>query len=311
MFCIVAFVVLAILSIFSATHRPLVKESWACVVNRVTFRPCDTGFKERTKSKILGALLKRSTFWARFFKKYYEVVSWIFFLLMLWSVIWAFLGIYRFYVYGSCNGLNDSSFCAFDPSGGNNKTTEADNESCGLVMPNPENVTLENSDLSVFPKVKTGSENEVVLIGCYGCDYTRETYSLFQRLLEEKNPNYTFAHFPVKGNSEFLSNVGYCVEKEYGDKFWEFNDYLFITEKDYALDPENTNEILAKFGFDVEVVNECRGAEETITAVEAQLEEIKKMKIYGTPTIFVDGKPFIGPKPYRVYKSAINKYIFF
>lgn len=311
MFCIVAFVVLAIMSIFSATHRPMVREAWACVVNRVTFRPCDTGFKERTKSKILGALLKRSTFWAKFFKKYYEVLSWIFFLLMAWSVVWFFMGVYRFYVYGSCNGLNDSGFCAFDPSGSNNKTTESDNEACGIVMPNPENVTLENSDLSIFPKVETVSEDEVVLVGCYGCDYTRETYPILQKLLEEKKPNYTFAHFPIKGNSEFLSGIGMCVYQEYGDKFWEFNDYLFTADKDYVLNPENTDEILMKFDFDTELINSCAENEETKVLVEKQIEEINKMYIYGTPTIFINEKPFIGPKPYRVYRSAINKYIFF
>ena len=27
--------------------------------------------------------------------------------------------------------------------------------------------------------------------------------------------------------------------------------------------------------------------------------------------IFINDKAFVGPKPYRVYRSAINKYIFF
>ena len=45
--------------------------------------------------------------------------------------------------------------------------------------------------------------------------------------------------------------------------------------------------------------------------IQKQTEELNKTNMYGTPTIFINGKAFVGPKPYRVYRSAINKYIFF
>ena len=45
--------------------------------------------------------------------------------------------------------------------------------------------------------------------------------------------------------------------------------------------------------------------------VQNQVNELKKTNMYGTPTIFIKDKAFVGPKPYRVYRSAINKFIFF
>ena len=51
MFCIVAFVVLSILGIFSAANRRLAKEALDCVFRRITFRPCNTGFDEKMKAK--------------------------------------------------------------------------------------------------------------------------------------------------------------------------------------------------------------------------------------------------------------------
>ena len=39
--------------------------------------------------------------------------------------------------------------------------------------------------------------------------------------------------------------------------------------------------------------------------------ELNKTNMYGTPTIFINDKAFVGPKPYRVYRSAINRFIFF
>src|SRR3989344_5162086 len=82
MICIIALVVFSIVGIFSATHRALAKEALDCVLRRVTFRPCNTGFDEKMKGMIVGRLLNRSVFAARFVKKYFEFISWGFIVLL-------------------------------------------------------------------------------------------------------------------------------------------------------------------------------------------------------------------------------------
>ena len=231
---------------------------------------------------------------------------------MVGSTIWVFKGVYNFYVYGSCNGLNASGFCAFDPSGENNKVTPlGDGETCGTVQKSEKTVTLKNVDLSSFPAKNAGSKDTVVFIGCYACDYSRKAYPDILKLVEKKNANYIFAHYPAKGDTTFLAEAGYCVNKDYPDKYWDFNTYLFNTDKDYVLNKANLNEILGKFNFDVKKINDCANSPETKTAVENQVKELNKTNIYGTPTIFINEKAFVGPKPYRVYRSAINQFIFF
>ena len=37
-----------------------------------------------------------------------------------------------------------------------------------------------------------------------------------------------------------------------------------------------------------------------------QLDEATKTGFYGTPTIFINGQSFVGPKPYRVYAIALG-----
>jgi len=101
------------------------------------------------------------------------------------------------------------------------------------------------------------------------------------------------------------------VNKQYPDKYWDFNRYLFEADKNYVLDKANANSIVEKFGFDLENINACANSAETKQAVENQVKELNKTGMYGTPTIFINDKAFIGPKPYRVYRSAINKFIFF
>ena len=310
--CLIALIVFGIMGIFSASHRALAKEAFSCVFHRITLRPCNTGFKEKIKDKILSKLINRSIFLTRIVNKHYEILSWIFFILMVGSTAWVLRGGYNFYVYGSCNGLNQSGFCAFDPSGSNNKVTEINTGNSCPVTPQTEKiVTLKNVDLSSFPTKNVGSKDNVVFIGCYACDYSRKAYPDILKLVKNKNANFTFAHYPAKGNTTSLAETAYCVNKDYPDKFWDFNDYLFTADKNYVLDGANTDSILGNFNFDAKKIDACAKSTETKNAVQKQVEELNKTNIYGTPTIFINGKAFVGPKPYRVYRSAINKFIFF
>ena len=310
MICIIALIVFSILGIFSATHRVLAKEALDCVFRRMTLRPCNTGFNEKIKSQLVARLLNRSVFAARIFNKYFEVFSWAFLILMIASTFWVVKGGYNYYLYGSCNGLNQTGFCALDPKGENNKITDI-SQTCGTEEKSEKNVSLDGVDLSSFPTKNVGSKDTVVLIGCYECDYTRKAYPDIQKLVTEKKTNYVFAHYPAKENTNFLSEIGYCVYKEYGDRFWAFNDYLFTVDKVSIYQSEYVNTILKNFDFDVEKVNTCVTDPKTKQLVSEQVSELKKTHLYGTPTVFINGKAFVGPKPYRVYKSILNKFIFF
>ena len=310
MICIIALIVFSILGIFSATHRILAKEALDCVFRRIMLRPCNTGFNEKIKSQLVAKMLNRSVFAARIFNRYFEVFSWAFLILMVVSTFWVVKGGYNYYLYGSCNGLNQSGFCAFDPKGENNKVTEI-NAQCGTEEKSEKNVSLDNVDLSSFPTKNVGSKDTVVLIGCYECDYTRKAYPDIQKLVREKKANYIFAHYPAKENTNYLSEVGYCVYKEYGEKFWAFNDYLFTVDKVEIYQPEYIGTILKNFDFDVSKINDCINNPATKEAVNNQVNQLRKTHLYGTPTVFINGKGLVGPKPYRVYKSMLNKFIIF
>ena len=310
--CLIALIIFGIMGIFSASHRALAKEAFDCVFRRITFRACNSTFKDKIKGKILSKIITRSTFLAKMVNKHYEILSWIFFILMVGSTVWVLRGGYNFYVYGSCNGLNQSGFCAFDPSGSNNKVTQiGDSATCGITQNATKDVTLEKVDLSIFPTKEVGSKNTVVFIGCYACDYSRRAYPDILKLIGKEKTNFVFAHYPAKGNTTALAQTAYCVNKEYGNQFWDFNDYLFTTDKNYILDPANTDAILAHFNFDVSKIDTCAKSKATVNAVANQVTELNKTGLYGTPTIFINDKAYVGPKPYRVYRSALHKFIFF
>lgn len=305
MFCLIALIVFSILGIFSATHRALARQAFDCVFRRITLRPCNTDFKEKIKGRLVGKLLGRSVFAARILNKHFELISWIFFILMLASTVWIIRGGYNYYLYGSCNGLNSSGFCAFDPKGESNKISQI-NTQCNVKQPTEQNLTLNGINLTLFPAKNTGSKDTVLLIGCYSCDYTRKVYPDIQRLIAKNNVNYIFAHYPVKDNTNYLSELDYCAYKQNQDLFWKLNDSLFATSKENLSNNDYVYKLASDLGFDITNIKECLASPETKEAAQKQLEELQKTNIYGTPTVFINGQSLVGPKPYRVYERMLK-----
>lgn len=109
MFCIAAFIILAILGIFSASHRKLAKKAWHCVWRKITFRPCDISFGEEMKGKLLGKIIITHPRLAKFLDRWIDVLSFIFVILTIWSLWTAFMAGLNLWVYDTCNPVSAES----------------------------------------------------------------------------------------------------------------------------------------------------------------------------------------------------------
>jgi hypothetical protein len=305
MFCIIAFVILAILGIFSASNRALAKEALDCVFRRVTLRPCNTGFDEKMKAKILGSVITRSETAARLVNKNFELLSWIFFILMVGSSVWALRGVYLFYVTGSCNGLNQAAFCVFDPKGANNQVSGLA-ATCKANPSTEKDLTLNGVNLAGFPVLNENSRDKIVFIGCYHCDYTRKAYPMVMDLVKKSNASFTFLHYPVKENTDYMTKLGYCAYKQDQSKYWKMNDLFFAGDKMKLDDPEYVQKTLSGLGLDSAKINVCIDNPLTEDIVKKLLDEVVNTKFYGTPTVFINDKVLVGPKPYRVYAILLD-----
>lgn len=305
MFCIIAFVVLSIIAIFNASYRELAKEAYDCIFRRITRRPCNTGFKEKIKAKIIGKALNKSPLVAKLLNKHFELFSWILFITTIVSIFWVGKGLFNFYMYGSCNGLNKSGFCALDPKGENNKVSTTGG-SCGVSEGDENKVTLKNVNLKLFPTKNFDSKKTLVFIGCYSCDYTRKAYPLIKRLISENEVKYVFAHYPVKEETLYLLPINYCTYKQNPDNYWQLNDQLFESNKEDIAKRDFIDTLLLKNGYNIKEINSCISSSEAQSAVVEQRIELEKTNIYGTPLVFINGEGLVGPKPYRVYKRILN-----
>ncbi len=109
MFCIAAFIVFCILGIFSASYRELAKKAWYCVLRRVTLKPCDIGFDEEIKSKLLAKILPKAPWLAKFVMRWGNWIAGIFVFLSIWS-LWIVLNSgLNLFVYDTCYPQNAES----------------------------------------------------------------------------------------------------------------------------------------------------------------------------------------------------------
>ena len=110
MFCVAAFIVLVVMAAFSARYRRYVGTAWNCVWRRVTFRPCDTTFKQDVKDHLLAPIAARRPGLVRPASITLEILAVLVILTTIWSGYTVVKSAVNLYVYGTCN-KQDSASC--------------------------------------------------------------------------------------------------------------------------------------------------------------------------------------------------------
>lgn len=300
MLCVAAFIVLLILSVFSARFRPYVKEAYDCVFRRITFRACNTGFDVKVRSAITAQLSNKSETLARLFNRYFELISWVFVLSFFASLLWSIRGGYLFWTTGSCNGLNQGGFCVFDPSGANNalSTTGVECRSGGNPVGD---LTLENVNIPRQP---------IIFIGCYACKYSRETYPRIKQLAARYSVPVEYVFYPTHQQAEYLLTYDYAIQHKAPEKYQDWVDRMYTEPLEMVASEAATIRIIKELGIDYEAIKTIVDDPTTTKAVQRRVYEIDKTGIYGTPTLFINEKPVVGPKPFRVYRIMLTHSLF-
>jgi protein-disulfide isomerase len=310
MFCVISAIVLSIMGIFSASNRVLAKEALDCVFRRVTLRPCNTGFDQKMKARLLGTVITRSEKAARFLNRNFEYIAWIFFALLLSSGIFTLRGFYLFYTTGSCNGLNDTGLCVFDPTGKNNETSIID-EGCRPGDPvTGTALTLDYTDLSGFPTLNPEDPDKIVFIGCFACDYTRKAYPLVKELVEKTGASLTFLEFQVKEQSDLDARYATCVYQQDPVLYWDYADRLFAADKTNLENEKYLSVVARSLGLDTTQLAACANDPATETLVQELFAQVLNTNFRGTPTVFINGEALVGPKPYRVYAIMLDGFFY-
>ena len=111
MLCVVAFVVVLVLSAVSAKYRRLLGRAWGCAWRKVTFRACDTTFRDDVKSSMLAPLAVRAPRLVAPASIAIEVVAWMMVLSLVVSLFILGRSALNLFVYGTCD-KQDAQSCS-------------------------------------------------------------------------------------------------------------------------------------------------------------------------------------------------------
>lgn len=109
MLCIAAFLVLLVLSAVSAKYRKLLGRAWNCTWHRVTFRACDTTFREDVKNSVLAPVAVRAPRLVKPASIAIEVLAWVMVLTLIVSLYIVGRSGLNLFVYGTCDKQNSQA----------------------------------------------------------------------------------------------------------------------------------------------------------------------------------------------------------
>lgn len=295
--CIIALPVFALLGLFSLKYRMLAVEAFRCLFRTVAFKPCNTGLDLRIKSKFTAKLMWWPAF-ARFFYKYFTLLSWIFVILTLLSAAFTGLGLYNYFVYGNCNGEQSDAFCIFNvvhPEQSQCSTLGAKGE----LYPDRINITGDPIKGSKDAKVT------IVEYGCYSCPYTKEAEPAVRRLLVEfPEVRLVFHDVPLSIHpySVEAGKAAICAGEQ--GEYWEYHDLLFDYSKNFTDD--SFLEIAGALGLNSTKFAKCFASNKTQDAVDNAYAGAIAVGVYGTPTFFIGNNSYVGPQSYADLKKVVE-----
>ena len=306
MICIIAFVVFAVMAIFSASYRPLAAEAFDCVFRRITFRKCKTQLDERIKSKITGKLMRHTPKGASFVFKHFELLSWIFVILTIVSLAYSGYSTYNYLLYGNCYGPEDTgSFCIYNALEGEHFTELQKTIEGEIILPDADDdpaIGLENAKV------------EIIEFGCYSCPYTRQAQPIVKQVINEykKEIKFIFRDFPIEqvhGDAIIHSMAANCALEQ--DKFWEMHELIFTEQEvcgEGTVTPEDhIQDAAERIGLNTKEFNKCMEKNRYQDEIEKDFNDGLKAGVSGTPTFFINGRRVIGPKPIKAFQKIIDE----
>jgi protein-disulfide isomerase len=299
---LIALPVLVILGIFSAKYRQLAKESFRCVFTTITFRPCDASVDQKIRAQVTASLARTSKPLARVVRKHFTIISYVFVILTLLTIAYTGYAGMQYYLWGNCYGPDADGFCVFDPTGSH------DAFSAPELMPTCAVTNEDSEDVASFIAddipITTPDDDPVVFVGCFNCSYTQKTYPIVRAVTMQENRGFVFAHLPLHQRDQITGRYLECSYDLLGNDAYEFVDLLFVnTNKIY--DEQYLTQQLLTFGVQEEQLVSCLESDDTIETVRSLTQTIADAGVYGTPTVYIDDRILVGPKPKRVYERLI------
>lgn len=302
MICLIALMVFGILGLFSAKYRTVAREAFDCVFRRITLRKCTTGLDKRLKSRITGKLMRKHPSFAKGVYRHFEVISWVFTIILIASLGYSAYSVYNLFVFGNCNGPIPDAFCVFDPfiSGGQEGECTGEGvpgQITGILQVHPDDPSIGNENAKVT----------IIEAGCFECPFTRQAVPVMKQIISYYGDKVRFVYkdFPMSSahpGAQEAAEASHCAHEQ--GKYWEYFDLLFENQGRTSF--EDLVKFAEELGLDTNQFSECLASHKYKSKVDADFREAFRIGVYGTPTFFINDHVVVGPKTFNEFKEIID-----
>ncbi|MFZ6036430.1 MAG: DsbA family protein [Patescibacteria group bacterium] len=148
----------------------------------------------------------------------------------------------------------------------------------------------------------------IVEFADFECPFCFQAFPVVRQLLDNYSQDIYFVYrdFPIDSshpNARKAAEAGECAQAQ--GRFWEMHDKMFLNHDNLAVDAlkEYANEI----GLDTELFNQCLDGGQFAAEVEQDFIDGLTAGVTGTPTFFINGRPFTGSITYDQFAQIIDQ----
>ncbi|MBN2527978.1 MAG: thioredoxin domain-containing protein [Deltaproteobacteria bacterium] len=139
-----------------------------------------------------------------------------------------------------------------------------------------------------------GARTEIIVFSDFQCSFCKKAAREIRRLLLA-HPNRLkvyYKHYPLAYHPYSRRAAQAAEAARLQGKFWEMHDLLFAHAE--ALDDVLVYTLAKKLKLDMERLKKDMDSPEVIAKVNADKAEGERLKIRGTPSFFINRRPFNG-----------------
>ncbi len=118
-----------------------------------------------------------------------------------------------------------------------------------------------------------------------------------------------FRNFPVHGDRAVRAAEAALCAHEQG-AFWEYHDRLFansLTGSREIFSVEDLKTLAADLRLDTERFDQCLASQKYSQAVGDDRALGKRLRVRGTPTLFINDRKVVGAQPYETFRRVIEE----
>jgi|SRR5665213_332488 len=183
------------------------------------------------------------------------------------------------------------------------------------ITKSPFQANIDRIKLDSQPSYGTpGAPVTIVVYGDFQCPVCKAEADVMRKNVAQNFPGKVqvyFKDFPLESIHPWAraaSDVGRCIYKENPDAFWKFHDWIY--ENQEGITPETLNSKVMTWagtaGIDAIQLGRCVDGKATDKEVAQNLAEAHGLGLDATPTLFINGRKFVGALEWPIMKQLVQ-----